>query len=732
MIAQIALPVPLRRLFDYLVPASAVDVIRPGMRVSVPFGRRHLVGVVVAVVPDSSVASEKLRPLTRLLDAEPAIGDELHALLQWASAYYAHPIGEVFAAALPSTLRRSEPKKLKKAYLLSLSDSAKSMLELSDWAAGLKRAPKQKKILDLLADSPQPEALLRAQYGLDSRILKILIGKAWVHRQVIEPPRPGTIVSEPSAPVSLNDEQQSAVDGISASYGKFSTHLLHGVTGSGKTEVYLHCVQALQLGQQALLLVPEIGLTPQFIDRVRRRIGREPVVYHSGLTDRQRAEAWAAARDPEVRVVLGTRSAVFLPFSQLSLLVIDEEHDNSFKQQDGFRYSARDIGIRRAQQLDATVVVGSATPSLESLNNALTERYQLHQLKLRASGAPPRLRLLDMRGKRQQGGISDALLARVKENFEAGNQSLLFLNRRGFSPVVMCQQCGWMAQCGRCDARMTWHRGRNALICHHCGKRQGLPNSCPDCHDEAVGTVGVGTEQIESTLCEHFPSEAVLRIDRDTTSAKGALQDHLARARSGEARIMVGTQMLAKGHDFPDLTLVGFVNADQGLFSSDFRAEERMAQTILQVAGRAGRGERAGEVIIQTLNPDHPVLAALLPGDYEQFAKLLLQQRAQAGWPPAAYISLLRADAHQAEQALDFLDAAQRCITQTRAAIDCMGPVPAVMERMAGRYRQILLLRAARRSALQAALAKALPEIEALPQARRVRWSVDVDPQDIL
>lgn len=728
MIARVALPVPLRRLFDYLIPEPVAAQVLPGVRVSVPFGKRFLVGVVIELTNSSDVDPKKLRRVTRVLDQEPAIGPELHELLSWASVYYAHPIGEVFSAALPASLRRTDDQKSRDAWMLSLTESGTDL----DIAEACSRAPKQKRILDVLAKGSQPEALLRAQYGLDSRILNILIDKGWLEKTAIVPPRPGAIVSEPSAPVALNEEQQSAVDAIKASYGAFSVHLVHGVTGSGKTEVYLDCVQALNKGEQALILVPEIGLTPQFIDRVRRRIGMEPVVFHSALTDRQRAEAWTAVRQADIRVVLGTRSAVFLPFANLSLLVIDEEHDGSFKQQDGFRYSARDVGIRRAQKLDATVVVGSATPSLESLNNALQGRFQLHQLKKRASGAPPRLNLLDIRGKRHKGGISDQLLARVKQNYESGGQSLLFLNRRGFSPVVMCQQCGWMSQCDRCDARMTWHRGRNALICHHCGKRSGLPNECPDCGDESVGTVGAGTEQVESVLCEHFPPEVVLRIDRDTTSAKGALQDHLARARSGEARILVGTQMLAKGHDFPELTLVGFVNADQGLFSSDFRAEERMAQTVLQVAGRAGRGERAGEVLIQTLNPDHPILMSLMPGDYRKFAELLLQQRAAAGWPPSAYIALLRADAHQSDHALSFLDAAERRIRQASNDIDCMGPVPAVMERLAGRYRQILLLRSTRRVALQSVLAKMLPQIELLPEAKKVRWSVDVDPQDIL
>jgi primosomal protein N' (replication factor Y) len=509
--------------------------------------------------------------------------------------------------------------------------------------------------------------------------------------------------------------------------------LLYGVTGSGKTEVYLHAIATvLTRGQQVLVLVPEIALTPQLIGRFRGRFDAPLAVLHSGLNDSERLAAWRSAREGTARIVIGTRSAIFSPLLRPGLIIIDEEHDPSFKQQDGFRYSARDLALVRAQRLGIPVVLGSATPSLETLARARKQPETLSHLPERAGSArPPRLALVDLRKHAVTQGIATPTIMAIQRHLEAGGQVMLFINRRGYAPVLFCPSCGWSAHCRRCDAHLTVHaRGRD-LICHHCGSQEPMLGGCPNCFAD-VKPVGQGTERIEETLQQMFADAPLARIDRDSMRRKGELEATLARVDRGEIRILVGTQMLTKGHDFPRVTLVVVLNADQGLFSTDFRAPERLAQTIVQVAGRAGRAERPGEVLIQTEYPDHPLLKLLLTGGYGVFAEGALTEREQSSWPPFARIALLRAEANDQNAPLQFLQAARKAANAyVVPGVKLLGPAPAPMERRAGRFRAQLLLHAPTHSPLQKFMSGWLTAIAALPEARRVRWSIDVDAAEL-
>ena len=537
-----------------------------------------------------------------------------------------------------------------------------------------------------------------------------------------------------SAP-DLNDEQLAAIQTVSADIDTFQSYLLDGVTGSGKTEVYLGIIQhVLSQGKQALVLVPEISLTPQTVSRFQRRFQVPIAVMHSGLGQSERLDAWLAARSGEARIVIGTRSALFTPMAKPGVIIIDEEHDNSFKQQKGFRYHARDLAVLRARKLNIPVILGSATPSLESLVNVEQGRYQSLILSRRTSKAtPPPIRTIDLRGQPIESGLSRTLIENITDHLKRDEQVLLFLNRRGYAPTLCCHDCGWIADCPRCDAKLTLHAANQRLRCHHCTTEQSMPANCPECGSTELRALGQGTERIESTLETLFPNTDIVRVDRDSTRRKDAMQTMLNKIHEGNKAILVGTQMLAKGHDFPNVTLVGILDADQGLFGIDFRASESMAQQIIQVAGRAGRADKPGQVLVQTYHPDHALLQTLLQQGYPAFAKQAIQERRDIELPPYSSMVLLRAEASQRALPMAFLSkayaAAIRCGSK---GIELLGPLPAPMERRAGRYRAQLLLQASERKPLQLLLKKLLSELDKLPEARRVRWSIDVDPVDTL
>lgn len=553
-------------------------------------------------------------------------------------------------------------------------------------------------------------------------------GKPMVSKQAVVcmPPvqQPHTLI--------LNSAQESSIAAVLASTG-FQVFLLNGVTGSGKTEVYLQVMHSvLQAGKQILVLVPEIGLTPQTIQRFRERFVEPLVVLHSGLTHRARLNAWLAARSGAAKIMIGTRSAIFTPFQDIGLIIVDEEHDLSFKQQEGFRYHARDLAIMRAQYHQIPIILGSATPALETLYKALSGKFQHLQLPDRAGKAVlPQLSIVDIRNQFLEEGLSQPLLKEIKQHLSRGEQVMLFLNRRGFAPVLMCHGCGWMVVCPRCDIRMTYHKLTERLICHHCDHQKKVMTQCGACGKGALQAIGMGTERLEQILGKYFPESSIARIDRDTTYRKGAIEQLLDRIQEGVHHILIGTQMLAKGHHFPNVTLVAIIDADSGLFSSDFRALERMGQLLLQVAGRAGRMEKPGKVIIQTHHPEHPLLHQLFNESYQQFAQTLLEERAAASLPPYAYFALFRGEGHRLEDAIHFLQQIKDFIRPNGKNIQVLGPIPAPISKRAGRYRVQLLIQARLRSVLHSCLNDLIGEVEKMPKKTRIRWSLDVDPMEM-
>ncbi|RJU09847.1 primosomal protein N' [Xanthomonas campestris] len=731
---RVALPVPLPQLFDYLPPQDTdVDGSdRVGCRVRVPFGPRELIGVVVERGQQPS--AEGLRAALDWCDDTPLLVDELARSLHWLARYTHAPLGEAQASALPGPLRRGEPLADTHAWAWQLTEAGRT-------GAGSLRAGSRPALLAaLLLAGPLAEEPLEQQLPKWREAARNLAKRGYAERVAVAA---DTLPARPGTGPQLNDEQQAATDAIRAGSG-FATYLLDGVTGSGKTEVYLQAIaDCLAAGKQALVLVPEIGLTPQTLGRFRARLGVPVHALHSGLSDGERARVWAAAWRGEAKLIVGTRSAVFTPLPNAGLIVIDEEHDGSYKQQDGIRYHARDFALVRGKALDVPVILGSATPSLESLHNAYSGRYRHLRLSRRAGDArPPRVRVLDVRKRPLKDGLSPEVLAGIGATLARGEQVLVFKNRRGYAPVLLCHDCGWTAACQRCSTPlhqtpMTVHAGGRRLQCHHCGARQPAPLACPACASLALQPQGIGTERLEERLVEAFPDAPVVRIDRSTTQRRDALETQLARLGT-DAGILVGTQILAKGHDLPRLTMVVVVGIDEGLFSADFRAAEKLAQQLIQVAGRAGRADRPGEVWLQTHHPEHPLLQTLVNGGYHAFADAELQQREAAGFPPFAHLALFRAEAKDVAAANQFLIAVRALVGEQTPApspaiapVECYGPMPAPMPRRAGFQRTQLLLSAAQRSALHRVLDAQMPAIHALPQARRVRWSLDVDPIDL-
>ena len=725
---QVALDAPLRRLFDYRPPPHyAPGALQVGVRVRVPFGRQSLVGLVVGIAAGSELPEARIKAAEAILDVEPVLDPHTFELVRWAADYYHHPIGEAFAAALPAALRAGRPLHAQETRWQLLAEGAAAL------AAGPRLGSRQRALAAALAAHPSlGPAELEALGDGHRDALRSFAARGWVASFEAAPAAAPVAAASTAAGPQLTAAQDRAVRAIGAALGGYAPYLLHGVTGSGKTEVYLRVIEeVLARGLQALVLVPEIALTPQAVERFRRRFSVPLAVLHSGLSDVERLAMWRAARTGIAPVVIGTRSAIFVPLARPAIIIVDEEHDSSYKQQEGFRYSARDLAILRAQRIAIPVVLGSATPSLETLHHAETGRYRRLDLPERTGSAGvPKMAIVDLRQHEQRHGIATPCVLAIEQHLAAGGQVLLYLNRRGFAPTLFCPGCSWAAPCSECDARLTVHLRSHRLVCHHCGAQAPVPFACPRCATE-LRPVGQGTERIEDALDELFPGVAVVRIDRDTIQNRGEIEAALARVQSGEARILVGTQMLTKGHDFPDVTLVVVLNADQGLFGTDFRASERLAQSIVQVAGRAGRAARPGEVLVQTACPEHPLLVRLLAAGYDGFAKVALEERAAARWPPFSRLAVLRAEAAQRDRALAFLVAARDAAGAGRGTVRVLGPVTAAMERRAGRYRAQLLLESAQRGPLQQLLSDWLPRVVGLPEARRVRWSIDVDPLEV-
>ena len=721
LIAEIAVPVPMRRSFDYIVEQSVVE----GARVWVTFGRRKVVGIVLATKSHSDVDEARLKPIDAVIDTHSVFDTDLFTLLRWASQYYQHPIGEVLHSALPVRLRDGESAEAPPLeYLRHCVD-----LTDFDWQK-LKRAPRQKVLLEWLVTGQRPASEVRQSFSqscIDGLLKHQFIEQFEAYPESQQHWWQGLSVADKPTP---NLEQSLAITALVAMHNQFGVALLEGITGSGKTEVYLQSIEPLlTAGQQVLILVPEIGLTPQTVARFANRFNVPVEMLHSGMTDKERLSVWRRSNEGEVGIVIGTRSAIFTPFKRLGMIVVDEEHDNSFKQQEGFRYHARDLAAIRARQLNIPVLLGSATPSLETLHNAISGKYRHLVLQARAGNANVASQhLLDIRDQPILFGIASGMVERMRAHLTQGNQVMVFLNRRGYAPSLQCHHCGAVESCQRCDRPYTLHRFSNRLHCHHCGDQQFVPHSCGSCHAHNMITQGVGTEQLEQGLGELFPEYTVMRIDSDNMRSKVRLHQTLEDINSGKCQILVGTQILAKGHHFPRVTLVVIVDVDGALFSADFRAAENLSQLITQVAGRAGRAEHPGEMWLQTHQPGHPLLQDLLLNGYGHFARLTLDERQAAGLPPFSCQALLRCEAHVQEQAYEFLRQARDCFASSQ--VELLGPIPAPLEKRQGRFRMQLLVQSPQRAVLQKQLFTALPSIESLSLANRVRWSVDVDPQD--
>ncbi|MFN0041372.1 MAG: primosomal protein N' [Burkholderiales bacterium] len=723
-IARVALDIPVHTLFDYRVSTHSVSI---GQLVVVPFGKRRLVGIVFGLSDASELGVGQLRDIQSRLPLDP-LPSEILSLIRFASEYYRCPVGQAAFTALPASFRNARYVGPKVEWIYSLpAGGQRALLESIPGRAFVMR-----RLVDVLTSAKQ--LTMREAHEVSPRAPAILAG--WAKSGRIERRRSNvaamsdTNLQAVPSPV-LTPDQSQAVGAADKTFGDFACWLIEGVTGSGKTEVYFQLIaRTLERRRQVLLMVPEINLTPQLEARFRARFDpRILVTLHSNLSATERARRWIAAATGDARVVLGTRLSIFTPMPDLGMIIVDEEHDASFKQQEGLRYSARDLALVRAKQLGIPAILGSATPSLETFHNVLNNKFRHLRLTSRPAAQMPHVRLVDDRSAGAMGGLTPLAIQEIKVRLGRGEQSLIFLNRRGYAPVLVCPACAWTAGCSRCSARLVWHLRKPVLRCHYCGHEEPLPSACPTCGEQDLQGLGQGTQRLEQTLAQYFPDARILRIDRDSTRSHQAWDGMRKKIHDNEIDILVGTQMLAKGHDFSQMTLVVIVNPDAALFSADFRASEKLLQQLMQVAGRAGRADLPGEVLVQTRFPTHPLYLALAAQDYPSFVTEMLEQRREAGFPPFVSQVLLRAEAVKPEAVAEFLARAAREGAAVSQGVVLYDPVPATMARIAGRHRAHLLVQSKSRSALQRFLDAWLPRLERL-KLRQVRWVLDVDPLD--
>lgn len=715
-----AVPGPFLEPLTYLHTTQ----IEPGVRCLVPLGSRQVVGIVVEQRPSVTVVNEnKLKHLVAVLDHKPLLNGQQLELADWTSRYYLHEFSSAYLSCLPAPLRKGELAEPEATEWVSVTIAGEAIDP-----AQLKRSAAHQRLMLIVQQTNSMLLSNLREAGFNRAQVTALVKKGLLEveqKKRIEPIQPTGKLKESS--LTLNAQQHSALQRLT--HDGFAPFLLEGITGSGKTEVYLQAIaHCLTRGRRALVLVPEIGLTPQTIKRFEQRFCDSLVALHSGLSDGQRAKAWLRAQMGQAAIVIGTRSAVFTPIPNLGLIVVDEEHDVSFKQQDTLRYNARDVALKRAQIANIPILLGSATPSLETLHNAVTGRFSHMQLTERAAGfGLPSIETIDMRKQVHQNGLSERLLLRVKDHLANDNQVLLFLNRRGYAPSWFCEDCGWLADCVYCDAHLTHHRQNRLNICHHCGHSEPPIHRCPQCHSTNVAAMGTGTERAEELLQSLFPEVPIIRFDRDAASTRNKFESQLDKTDADGPAIIVGTQMLAKGHHFERVTLVGIWDIDVGLFSADLRARERMGQLLTQVAGRSGRGERRGEVLIQTYYPDDPLFVPLINHDYRSFAANLLQERKKSGLPPFGFIAIIRCDSAFTNRAEDLLRQMATFLLQ-RENVRVLGPIPALLARRAGKHRYLLIVQSHKRSHLHEALT---PLHKHYPrEAKQVSWHIDIDPAD--
>ena len=718
-VVHVCIPNARRDYFDYFSEGVAPSI---GARVWVPFGTKKRMGVVVGQ-GESSNANFIIKPITQIIDDEPILPYHLLQLCRWVSQYYHTPLSEVISLALPKHFRdgRVYTSLIEWDYELSVAP-AEAHARLSD------RAKRQHELVDLFttATAFSKEAVINAGFTLlqlkNLLTLDILKMAPRVNAALFKPCTP---------PLPLNPEQTHAVLQITKALHAYQCFLIKGVTGSGKTEIYLQVIaNVLNSGKQVLILVPEIGLTPQLLSRFSQRFNQPIAVIHSNLSDTERSRAWQLAKESTIKLVIGTRGAIFTPMPDLGLIVIDEEHDASLKQMDRVRYSARDTALMRAHTANIPILLGSATPSLESLHNCTLGKYTLLRLTQKAiSTVPLHYQLLDIRNQTLHDGLASQTITLIREHLERKHQVLVFINRRGFSPVLLCHQCGWMADCRACDSHLTVHRTSGKLACHHCGLIQSIPTGCKKCSSSELVPIGAGTQRIYEALSAEFPNTSILRIDRDEIQKKHALDEYLDKISRGEVQLIIGTQMLAKGHHFPMLTLVVVVDADNGFYNQDFRAIERLGQLLTQVAGRAGREEHAGHVLIQTHLPQHPLLNLLVQQGYGPFAKSLLDLRQRAQLPPYSHLAMLRAQSKTMPKVLQFLHAIKKQLQLS--GIELLGPAPAPLARKADHHRMQLLIKSPTRHRREQALIMMRNAINQHKLDKSIEWTIDVDPMDL-
>ncbi|TRY29096.1 primosomal protein N' [Aliiglaciecola sp. M165] len=722
-IIQVALPIPKRQLFDYL--CQSADLM-PGCRVWVGFGPRKLVGIVLGYT-DHSEHFDKLKSVSEIIDTTPVLDSSLLSICGWLAKYYHHPIGEVLHTALPVALRKGESDQPKPIDYIQLVDK-----NSADTLTALGRAKKQIELYGMLSEGPISLSAIRQHFS--DAVINALQNKGLAEKCSKEPQflpvkwPTQAIFDKPKA----NVEQALAISTITGKLDQYGCYLLDGVTGSGKTEVYLQSIEEVLIQKkQILILVPEIGLTPQTVTRFEQRFGLEVGILHSNLTDNERLMVWQKCRRGELAMVIGTRSAIFTPMKSPGMIIVDEEHDASYKQQDGLRYHARDLAVVRAKELNIPLVLGSATPCLETLNNAISLKYHHLSLSQRAGAATmAKQNVLDITNQPLQSGLAQGMIKRIEQHLKAGSQVMLFVNRRGYAPALLCHYCGHIEQCQRCDKPYTVHKSLNKMQCHHCGGARPIPNQCKVCGHQEMVTQGVGTEQLEATLNERFPQYSTIRIDSDSVRGKSKLHTVLEEINQCKHQLLIGTQILSKGHHFPHVTLVVILDADGALFSADYRAPEHLAQLITQLSGRAGRAEKQGEMWLQSHQPGHPLLQDLIHNGYGHFARYALLERKQAQLPPYLFHALFRAEATRAQDAFDFLSEVASLVRHSQLKI--IGPIPAIMEKRQGRFRMQLLMQCFNRTLLNQIIAQHIQTIENMPLARKARWSLDVDPQDFM
>ncbi|KZN31496.1 primosomal protein N' [Pseudoalteromonas luteoviolacea] len=718
--AAVAIKVPLHRTFDYTYDTCQAPCV--GGRVWVKFANRRCVAVVTELKEHSDVPKDKVKAIESVIDEMPVLSKSHLAFLRFASQYYCYPFGDTLFTALPGALRDGEDIDKTQTPILTLTESGRTTTQL--------RAKKQLALLEQLRSAGDATGTELKTLGFSQAQIKSLLEKQLIREELRQDTSWQSTPLQIGNKPTLNPEQATACSAINHNQG-FRTFLIEGVTGSGKTEVYLQCLEkVLAAGKQALVLVPEIGLTPQTVNRFKRRFPGLPIdLWHSNLTDNERLHTWRRAQQATTALVIGTRSSIFLPFQSLAMIIVDEEHDHSFKQQDSLRYHARDLAAYRANQSQIPLLLGTATPALETLKKALDNKYQLITLSKRAQTSQDNsFHIIDMKAQQTQAGFASSSLQAIKRTLALGKQAMVFLNRRGFAPTLICHECSWISDCERCSTSATYHKNMQRLVCHHCGEQQFVPHQCPDCGSTQIMPTGLGTEQLEEFLTTEFPDIPVCRIDRDSTRRKGSLESALERIHQGGAQILIGTQMLAKGHHFPDVSLVIILDVDSGLYSCDFRATEHMAQLVTQVAGRAGRSGEPGTVLLQTHFPEHPLLQDLVNNGYQDFARYALTERQEVQLPPYAHLAIVRVEATSAHLVMTFLS--DLVPAQPFSGIQLLGPIPAPMERLAGKYRYQLHIQATQRNTLHQYLMQLKDYIGSHKLATRVRWNIDVDPMD--